>query len=111
MSLYENIVGLRSGPALAGERHDTAAFATCVRMARAALGWSQHDLARMLGMTQRSIHRIEQGHCEPRRVTVLAIENLLRDAGLSIEFDRDGGVAIAVPAAAMTTHADDGREH
>ena len=111
MSLYENIVSLRSGPAPAGQRHDATAFATCVRMARAALGWSQHDLARMLGMTQRSIHRIEQGHCAPRRVTVLAIENLLHDAGLAIEFDRDGGVAIAVPAAAMTTQAGGSREH
>jgi transcriptional regulator with XRE-family HTH domain len=105
MSLYETIRNVAVSPSLAVERHDPAAFATCVRMARAALNWSQHDLARLLGMTQRSIHRIEQGHCEPRRVTVLAIETLLREAGVAFEQDANGGVTVSVAAAAVTTQA------
>jgi transcriptional regulator with XRE-family HTH domain len=106
MSLYETVRNVAVSPSLAVERQDPAAFATCVRMARAALNWSQHDLARRLGMTQRSVHRIEQGHCEPRRVTVLAIETLLRSAGVSFEHDATGGVTISVAAVAVTTQAE-----
>jgi transcriptional regulator with XRE-family HTH domain len=106
MSLYETVRNVAVSPSLAVERQDPAAFATCVRMARAALNWSQHDLARQLGMTQRSIHRIEQGHCEPRRVTVLAIETLMRGAGVSFEHDANGGVTMSVAAMAVTTQAE-----
>ena len=55
--------------------HDRLLVATTVRMARAALGWSQAEFGRFLGMSQRAIHRIEQGHSEPRRKTLLAIES------------------------------------
>lgn len=71
-------------------------------MARAALGWSQVELGRLLGMTQRSVHRIEQGDCEPRRTTLLAIESLLRHAGLQVEFRSDGSLCIVVPASALS---------
>ena len=69
-------------------------------MARAALGWSQAEFGRFLGMSQRAIHRIEQGHSEPRRTTLLAIESLLRKAGFKIEDRSDGGfqTSTAVPA-------------
>jgi transcriptional regulator with XRE-family HTH domain len=77
---------------------DRRAFAAGLRMARAALGWSQSDLADLVGMTQRSVHRIEQGQCEPRRTTLLAIENVLRQAGLEIRYGDDGGLAVNVPA-------------
>jgi transcriptional regulator with XRE-family HTH domain len=69
-----------------------------VRMARAALGWSQAEFGRFLGMSQRAIHRIEQGHSEPRRTTLLAIESLLRKAGFKIEDRADGGFSMVVPA-------------
>jgi transcriptional regulator with XRE-family HTH domain len=80
---------------------DRLVVATTVRMARAALGWSQVELGRRLGMTQRSVHRIEQGHSEPRLTTLLAIEHLLRRAGLQIEHRADGGVCIVVPASLL----------
>jgi len=82
-------------------REDHRTFAASVRMARAALGWSQVELAQRLGMTQRSIHRIEQGHCAPRRTTLLAIESLLRRAGLEISDRADGGFSITVPATVL----------
>jgi len=72
-----------------------------VRMARAALGWSQAELGRLLGMSQRAIHRIEQGHSTPRRTTLLAIEALLEKAGLKIEACSDGGFRISVPASML----------
>ena len=82
-----------------GDRRDRdrALVAMTVRMARAALGWSQAELGRFLGMSQRAIHRIEQGHSEPRRTTLLAIESLLRKAGFKIENRGDGGFSMVVP--------------
>jgi transcriptional regulator with XRE-family HTH domain len=67
-------------------------------MARAALGWNQAEFGRFLGMSQRAIHRIEQGHSEPRRTTLLAIESLLRKAGFKIEDRPDGGFSMVVPS-------------
>ena len=79
------------------QQRDRLLVATTVRMARAALGWSQAELGRFLGMSQRAIHRIEQGHSEPRRTTLLAIESLLRKAGFKIEVRGDGGFSLIVP--------------
>ena len=79
------------------QQRDRLVVATTVRMARAALGWSQAELGRFLGMSQRAIHRIEQGHSEPRRTTLLALESLLRKAGFKIEDRGDGGFSMVVP--------------
>jgi transcriptional regulator with XRE-family HTH domain len=79
------------------QQHDRLLVAMTVRMARAALGWSQAEFGRFLGMSQRAIHRIEQGHSEPRRTTLLAIESLLRKAGFKIEDRGDGGFSLVVP--------------
>jgi transcriptional regulator with XRE-family HTH domain len=78
-------------------QRDRLLVAITVRMARAALGWSQAEFGRFLGMSQRAIHRIEQGHSEPRRTTLLAIESLLRKAGFRIEDRGDGGFSMVVP--------------
>lgn len=79
------------------QQRDRLLVAMTVRMARAALGWSQAEFGRFLGMSQRAIHRIEQGHSEPRRTTLLAIESLLRKAGFRIADRSDGGFAMVVP--------------
>jgi transcriptional regulator with XRE-family HTH domain len=79
------------------QQRDRLLVAMAVRMARAALGWSQSELGQFLGMSQRAIHRIEQGHSEPRRTTLLAIEALLSKAGLKIEDRSDGGFSLIVP--------------
>jgi len=84
-----------------GHYRDRLLVAMSVRMARAALGWSQAELGRLLGMSQRAIHRIEQGHSMPRRTTLLAIEALLGKAGLKIEACSDGGFRISVPASML----------
>jgi ribosome-binding protein aMBF1 (putative translation factor) len=80
------------------ERLHRLQFAACVRMGRAALGWSQCDLARHLGMTQRAVNRIELGHTEPRRTTALAIEAIMRDAGVTLDFG-DDGISVTVTTA------------
>jgi DNA-binding XRE family transcriptional regulator len=43
----------------AGHQRDRLLVAMAIRMARAALGWSQAEFGRFLGMSQRAIHRIE----------------------------------------------------
>ncbi|MGN6572099.1 MAG: helix-turn-helix transcriptional regulator [Pseudolabrys sp.] len=86
------------------ERLQRLQFAACVRMGRAALGWSQCDLARHLGMTQRAINRLELGHTEPRRSTALAIEAIMREAGVALECGDDtiSVTVTTVPAARAT---------
>jgi len=79
-----------------GQSPDRMMTAMTVRMVRAALGWSQFEFGRILGMSQRAIHQIEQGHSEPRRTTLLAIENLVNKAGFEIENRGDGGFCIIV---------------
>lgn len=71
-------------------RLERLAFAAKVRMARAVLGWSQGELGFRVGLTQRAIHKLEQGETEPRRSTVHAIEQIWQDEGIEFE-DLDGG--------------------
>jgi len=69
-------------------------FAMKVRMARSILAWSQTDLAKRVGMTQRAIHRIEQGHHDPMRSTVVAIERAWGAEGIDFRADPKGGFAV-----------------
>lgn len=78
------------------ERH---AFAAKIRIARAVLGWSQSDLANRVGLTQRAIHKLEQGETEPRRTTVRAIEEIWREEDLVFEDLPDGGFTVTVRSA------------
>ena len=74
------------------------AFAAKVRMARAVLGWSQSEFGIRVGLTQRAIHKLEQGETEPRRTTVRAIEQVWTHAGLEFEELPDGGFRAIVRA-------------
>ncbi|MBS0533451.1 MAG: helix-turn-helix transcriptional regulator [Proteobacteria bacterium] len=82
-------------------RMERMAFAAKVRLARAVAGLSQSDLAARVGMTQRSIHKLEQGGTEPRRSTVAAIEMLWREYGIEFEDLGDGGFRAVVRAPAF----------
>ena len=84
-------------------RMERLAFAAKVRMARAVAGLSQSELAARIGMTQRSIHKLEQGGTEPRRATVATLERLWREQGIEFEDLVDGGVRVIVRAAAFET--------
>ena len=76
-------------------------FAAKVRLARAVTGLSQSELAARIGMTQRAIHKLEQGGTEPRRATVAAIEMLWREQGVEFEDLTDGGFRTIVRPAAL----------
>jgi DNA-binding XRE family transcriptional regulator len=82
-------------------RLERLAFATKLRMARAVLGCSQSELASVVGLTQRSVHKLEQGETEPRRATVYAIEQYWREHGLDFEDLADGGFRVSVRSALL----------
>jgi transcriptional regulator with XRE-family HTH domain len=77
-------------------RLERLAFAAKLRMSRAVLGWSQSELGFRVGLSQRAVHKIEQGETEPRRATVLAIEQIWRDEGIEFVDLVDGGFSVTV---------------
>ena len=77
-------------------RVERRAFAAKIRLVRAVLGWSQGELGFRVGLTQRAIHKIEQGDTEPRRTTIRAIEEVWRDEGVEFEDLPDGGFRVSV---------------
>ena len=79
-------------------RLERRAFAAKIRMARAVLGWSQSELGFRVGLTQRAIHKLEQGETEPRRTTARAIEEIWREQGIEFEDLADGGFRVHVRA-------------
>ncbi len=73
-------------------------FAAKIRAARAILGWSQSEFGQHVGITQRAIHKLEQGETEPRRATSRAIEVLWQAQGIDFEDMADGGFRVVVRA-------------
>jgi DNA-binding XRE family transcriptional regulator len=78
------------------------AFAGKVRAARAILGLNQEVFGRRIGLTQRSVHRIEQAAVQPKARTVYAIEQFLRLHGISFEDLGDGGFRLVVPGTTLS---------
>lgn len=82
-------------------RVERAAFAAKVRAARAVLGLSQDEFAQAIGLTQKSIHRIEQGAVEPKIRTVAKIEQFWQHQGICFEHVRGGGFRLVVESAVL----------
>jgi DNA-binding XRE family transcriptional regulator len=82
-------------------RVERAAFATKLRAARAVLGLSQHEFAHQIGLTQKSVHRIEQGAVQPKLRTILTIERFWQDQGIAFEGLRDGGFRLVVDSSVL----------
>ena len=66
-------------------RIERAVFAAKVRAARAVLGLSQDQFALKIGLTQRSVHRIEHGDVQPKVRTILMIEQFWGRQGIAFE--------------------------
>jgi DNA-binding XRE family transcriptional regulator len=77
-------------------RHERASFAAKLRAARAVLGLSQDQFARQIGLTQKSVHRIEQGAVQAKVRTIVRIQQFWRDQGIAFEDLRDGGFRLVV---------------
>jgi len=91
-----HLVSQRSADLVEVIRMERHAFAAKIRAARAVLGWSQGELADRVGLTQRAVHKLEQGETEPRRTTVRVIEETWREQGLVFEDAAEGGFTMTV---------------
>jgi DNA-binding XRE family transcriptional regulator len=77
-------------------KQECMGFSAKIRGARAILGWSQSDLAERVGLTQRSIYRLEQTGSEARPATALALEHVFERNGIQFEKLPEGGFSIHV---------------
>jgi DNA-binding XRE family transcriptional regulator len=84
--------------AVSSDRHQ---FAAKVRAGRAILGWSQTELARRTGLSQRSIYRLELAAVDVRRSTVVSLETVFANAGVDFEHLADGGFKVVVSAGGL----------
>ncbi len=91
-------LGRRSARSLRSER---ISFGAKVRAARAVIGLSQDELAERVGLTHKSVHRIEQGSVEPRLRTVVTIQRFWREQGIGFEDLPDGGFRLLVDGTAL----------
>jgi transcriptional regulator with XRE-family HTH domain len=83
-------------------RLERYAFAAKIRVARAVLGWSQTELGLRVGLTQRAIHKLEQGETEPRRTTVWALEEVWGGQNVKFEDLADGGFRATIRASVVS---------
>src|SRR5262245_57472521 len=76
-------------PASKTERQELMAnrlqFAAKIRAARAVLAWSQTEVAKRAGLTQRAIYQIEQALVDARMSTTTAISAAFTKAGIRFE--------------------------
>jgi DNA-binding XRE family transcriptional regulator len=49
-----------------------------IRRARMRRGWEQQELAKMIGVSRKTMNQIEQGKVDPRASLVVAIANVLQ---------------------------------
>ena len=77
-------------------------FAAKVRVSRAVLGWSQTELGRRVGITQRAVYCIENALNRPRNLTEQQIEASFAEVGLVFKPTSEGGFMMTVPSAAIS---------
>ena len=84
-------------------------FSTQVRMARAGLNWTQHDLAFHARVSARTIKNVEADRRKPRSETQAKISDALANAGADLDGDcsvRIRGDARSTPSAVVETSSE-----
>jgi transcriptional regulator with XRE-family HTH domain len=81
---------------------DRVLFAARMRAARAVLGWSQTELGKKAGITQRAIYRLEKAAAKARHLTQVRIDKAFRDAGIEFAELPNGGFEMIVPDHVLT---------
>jgi len=77
---------------------------SAIKAARAALGWSQDDLAQRSGTALVTIARMEAGSVSPRLSTVTRLKQTLEVAGLRIiDGSPQGGFTVVAERTAFTS--------
>jgi transcriptional regulator with XRE-family HTH domain len=67
-----------------------------LRMARAALGWSQADFSLVAKVSVRTVKALELGQTDPKLSTLKRVANVLRFHGVHLWRDGAGAVGITV---------------
>jgi len=83
------------------EKFDSIKLAVALRMARAAAGWSQEELATQLGIAKTTIARMEtlEGGLSAEQLTKIARH--YRNAGIDLSFMFDDEVTVTVSKEAL----------
>jgi predicted transcriptional regulator len=71
-------------------------YAAKIRASRGLLNWSQGELAERAGVSKQSITRIEKGTMDPRFLTMTALNEAIRSAGVEMAEDANGTVRLTV---------------
>ena len=87
-------------------RVERTVFAAKVRSARAVLSLSQDQFARRIGLTQKSVHRIEQATVQAKQQTILKIQRFWLEQGISFESLRGGGFRLVVESDVLLRNRD-----
>ena len=95
------VASRKRAASLAATRAERVKFSARLRAARAVLGWSQTQLGKKAGVTQRAISQLEKAATKARRLTQDRIDKAFRDAGLGLENLPNGGFRIVVPGKAL----------
>lgn len=80
---------------------DKIKIVVALRMARAAVGWSQEELAQRLGLAKTTIARIETGDGSLSAQQYFQFERLYREQGLSLRLLQGDEVSVSVDEAAL----------
>jgi DNA-binding XRE family transcriptional regulator len=80
---------------------ERAAFAAKTRAVRAVLGLSQRRFAELIGLTQKSVHRIEHGAVHPSMRTIVRIERFWHEHGVFFEETGNGGFRLIVDVSVL----------
>jgi DNA-binding XRE family transcriptional regulator len=88
-------------------RLERGAFAAKNRAARAVLGLSQRRVAELIGLTQKSVHRIEHGAVHPSMRTIVRIERFWHEHGVFFEEAENCGFRLVVDASVLRRYQTD----
>jgi DNA-binding XRE family transcriptional regulator len=99
-----NEIAMRKSQIEAELRMEQVVFAAKLRAARAVLDLSQNEVAKIVGLTQKSIHRIEKADVQPKMRTIRAIERFFAKRGISFESSQSGGFRLIVKGPVPAHH-------
>ena len=75
---------------------NTKTFSIAIRTGRAALGWSQTELAQKAGVAIPTVARIEGNIIDPRYKTMGLLIDALEKGGIKFEFNKDN-LSVTIP--------------
>jgi len=75
---------------------NTKTFSIAIKTGRAALGWSQTELAQKAGVSIPTVARIEGDIVNPKYKTIGLLIDALEKGGIKFEFNKDN-LSVTIP--------------